>query len=129
MSSGRAGNPRKFLLASSVLTSFAYVDISAAFAQQAREPLPPIEVSPSVDQARKPAKPTGREGQRARRAAPNRTAATATGQKPGGQSAAQTPLNTNVVAESASRLGLTVREVPATVEVISAQTIREQGYR
>jgi iron complex outermembrane recepter protein len=129
MSSGRAGNPRKFLLASSVLTSFACVDISAALAQQARDPLPPVEVSPPVNQARKPAKPTGREGQRARRAAPNRTAATATEQKPGGQSAAQTPLNTNVVADSASRLGLTVREVPATVEVISARTIREQGYR
>ena len=34
-----------------------------------------------------------------------------------------------MVAESASRLGLTVREVPANVEVIPAQTIREQGYR
>ncbi|CUU20093.1 Outer membrane vitamin B12 receptor BtuB CDS [Bradyrhizobium sp.] len=43
--------------------------------------------------------------------------------------AAQTPLNTNVVAESASRLGLTVQETPATVEVISAATMREQGYR
>ncbi|MCS3897666.1 iron complex outermembrane receptor protein [Bradyrhizobium japonicum USDA 38] len=41
----------------------------------------------------------------------------------------QTPLNTNVVAESASRLGLTVRQIPATVEVISAETMREQGYR
>src|SRR6266403_2157840 len=30
---------------------------------------------------------------------------------------AQTPLNTNVVATSASRLDLTVRETPATVEV------------
>ena len=42
---------------------------------------------------------------------------------------AHTPLNTNVVAESASRLGLTVQETPATVEVISAATMREQGYR
>src|ERR1700722_15631611 len=43
--------------------------------------------------------------------------------------AAQTPLNTNVVAASASRLGLTVRETPATVEVVNQQTMREQGYR
>ncbi|MDN3272719.1 TonB-dependent receptor [Frankia sp. RB7] len=43
--------------------------------------------------------------------------------------AAPTPLNSNAVAESASRLGLTVRETPATVEVISAETMREQGYR
>jgi len=39
------------------------------------------------------------------------------------------PLNTNGVASSASRLDLTVREIPATVEVIDQQTIRDQGYR
>lgn len=39
-----------------------------------------------------------------------------------------TPLNSNAVAASASRLGLTVRETPATVEVISQETIRTQGY-
>lgn len=41
----------------------------------------------------------------------------------------QSPLNTNGVAASASRLGLTVREIPATVEVIDQNKIREQGYR
>jgi iron complex outermembrane recepter protein len=41
----------------------------------------------------------------------------------------QTPLNTGGVAQSASRLGLTVREIPATVDVVSQQTIQEQGYR
>jgi iron complex outermembrane recepter protein len=40
-----------------------------------------------------------------------------------------TPLNTNVVATSASRLGLTPRETPATVEVIDQQTIRDRGIR
>ncbi|WP_245320039.1 TonB-dependent receptor [Bradyrhizobium sp. LMTR 3] len=39
-----------------------------------------------------------------------------------------TPLNTNVVTPGASRLGLTPREIPATVEVVGAETIREQGY-
>jgi iron complex outermembrane receptor protein len=39
------------------------------------------------------------------------------------------PLNGNVVASSASRLGLTVRDTPASVEIIDQQTIREQGYR
>ena len=43
--------------------------------------------------------------------------------------AAQSPLNTNNVAASASRLGLTVREIPATVEIIDQKTIRDQGYR
>jgi iron complex outermembrane receptor protein len=42
---------------------------------------------------------------------------------------ATTPLNTNAVAGSASRLGLTVRETPATVEVVDQPTMREQGYR
>jgi iron complex outermembrane receptor protein len=43
--------------------------------------------------------------------------------------APQTPLNTNVVAASATRLGLTVFETPASVQVVSQQTMREQGYR
>ena len=42
---------------------------------------------------------------------------------------APTPLNSNVVAGSASRLGLTAHEMPASVEVVSQQTMREQGYR
>lgn len=118
--------PRRFLLASAALTSLAAADVPAALAQQAREQLPPVEVSPT--QARKQARPAGREAQSARRAAARRPAAVAP--KPAAAGAtAQTPLNSNVVAESASRLGLTVRETPATVEVISAETMREQGYR
>lgn len=117
------------MLASAALTSFAALDLPAAVAQQAREPLPPVEVSPA--QSRKQARPAGREGQTARRASSRRSAAAATAApKPAAASAGvQTPLNTNVVAESASRLGLTVRQIPATVEVISAETMREQGYR
>jgi len=51
MSSLRAARPRKFLLASGVLSSFAAFDISAVSAQQARsrEQLPPIEISPRAD--------------------------------------------------------------------------------
>ncbi|MDB5863360.1 MAG: TonB-dependent receptor family protein [Betaproteobacteria bacterium] len=40
-----------------------------------------------------------------------------------------TPLNTNSPAESATRLGLPVREIPATVEVIDDNTMRSRGYR
>ena len=40
-----------------------------------------------------------------------------------------TPLNLNTIAESASRLGLTPRQTPATVEIVNQETIREQGYR
>ncbi len=46
-----------------------------------------------------------------------------------GLGANTTPLNTNVVTESASRLGLTPREIPATVEVLDQSRIKEQGYR
>jgi iron complex outermembrane recepter protein len=38
-----------------------------------------------------------------------------------------TPLN--AVAQSASRLGLPVIETPASVDVVTAQTIQDQGYR
>jgi iron complex outermembrane receptor protein len=41
----------------------------------------------------------------------------------------RTPLNSNVVAASATRLGLTVRETPATIEIVDQQMMREQGYR
>lgn len=129
MSSVRIARSPRFLLASAAaLSSFAAADIPAALAQQAREPLPAVEVLPP--QSRKQAKPTGRDAAGARRAAARRAAAVATAPKPVvPNAAAPTPLNSNAVAESASRLGLTVRETPATVEVISAETMREQGYR
>ncbi|WP_252725164.1 hypothetical protein, partial [Acinetobacter baumannii] len=72
--------------------------------------LPPVEVSPV--QSRKQARPAGRDGQSPRRAAARRSATAAAAPKPvapvaGAQTQAQTPLNSNAVAESASRLGLT----------------------
>lgn len=128
MSSIHIVRPRCFLLASAALTSFAALDLPAALAQQAREPLPPVEVSPA--QSRKPARSAAREVQSARRTAARRPATVATAPKPAAPAAtAPTPLNSNAVAESASRLGLTVRETPATIEVISAETMREQGFR
>lgn len=132
MLSIRIVRPRRFLLASAALAPFAVLDLPAALAQQAREPLPPVEVSPA--QSRKQTRPAGREVQSARRASSRRSAATAAVPKPAVpgpsvQTQATTPLNSNAVATSASRLGLTVRQTPATVEVISAETMREQGYR
>lgn len=128
MSSVRIGQPRRFLLASAALTSFVASDMPLALAQQAREPLPPVEVS--SPQSRQQAKPAGRDAASARHAAARRPGAAPGGPKPVVPNAAEpTPLNSNAVAESASRLGLTVRETPATIEVISAETIREQGYR
>lgn len=129
MSSLRIVRPRRFLLASAALTSFfVAIDMPTGLAQQTREPLPPVEVSPP--QSRKQAKPAGRDTASARRAAARRPGAAPAGPKPVvPNTVAPTPLNSNAVADSASRLGLTVRETPATVEVIPAETMREQGYR
>lgn len=132
MSCIRIARPHRLLLTSAALTSFAVLDLPAALAQQAREPLPPVEVSPA--QSRKQMRPAGREAQSARRASSRRSAGAAATPRPAvpGLSVptqATTPLNSNAVATSASRLGLTVRQTPATVEVISAETMREQGYR
>jgi iron complex outermembrane recepter protein len=41
----------------------------------------------------------------------------------------RTPLNTNVVALSASRLGLTVFQTPASVEIVDQQKMQQEGYR
>ena len=43
--------------------------------------------------------------------------------------AIQTPLDTNVVTEVGSRLGLTARQTPSTVEVIDKQVIEDRGLR
>lgn len=40
-----------------------------------------------------------------------------------------TPLNGNTMTDVASRLGLTVRETPASVDVVNKQTIEERGLR
>jgi iron complex outermembrane recepter protein len=40
-----------------------------------------------------------------------------------------TPLNGNLVAGSASLLGLPVHEMPASVNIVTQQQMREQGYR
>ena len=90
---------------------------------------PVIVISPQrkpmrrANSAIQPAHGSAHVAGRARTAAPvSEPPATVTG-------APQTPLNTNAPATSASRLGLTVRETPATVEVIDQQTIRKEGYR
>ncbi|KRQ01122.1 TonB-dependent receptor [Bradyrhizobium manausense] len=128
MFTSRIVRPRRILLASAALTSLVVVDMSAALAQQARETLPAVEVSPP--QSRKRAKPAARDAAGTRRATARKPTAAEVAPRPVvTNNAAPTPLNSNAVAESASRLGLTVRQTPATVEVISAGTMREQGYR
>jgi iron complex outermembrane receptor protein len=45
------------------------------------------------------------------------------------EDARETPLNTTAPATSATRLGLPVREIPATVDVIDHETMRTYGLR
>ncbi len=92
---------------------------------------PVIVTSPN----RKPVKRGGAETARTRVQARTAGRTRATTPKPvAGTSetapeALRTPLNSNVVAGSASRLGLTVHETPASVDIVDQQTIQEQGYR
>ena len=53
--------------------------------------------------------------------------ATAPSPGAGDQTIVATPLDTNTVADSATRLGLTVREMPATVEVADQKVLQERG--
>lgn len=88
-------------------------------------------VSPSSPK-RAPAVSSGNQRSRtARRAAGRKptvraVAAPAT-QPPSGT--IQTPLNTAAVTDVGSRLGITAREMPATVEVIDQQTMQDRGIR
>jgi iron complex outermembrane receptor protein len=58
-----------------------------------------------------------------------RSASTRAAPSPKGGEPLQSPLNIDAVADSASRLGLTSREIPATVEVIDRQTIEDRGFK
>lgn len=89
---------------------------------------------------RKPARPAQSETQRgprraaarapARPRAPVPAAPATTVSTPApGRDVVPTPLNTNTVAEVASRLGLTARQTPATVEVIDRQVMVDRGIR
>jgi iron complex outermembrane receptor protein len=89
--------------------------------------LEPVVVAPAKRGQAKPAASSG--AGRARRARTVSPAPKPAPAQAGATETAPTPLNTNVVAESASRLGLTAREIPATVEVIGQQTIRDRGIR
>jgi iron complex outermembrane receptor protein len=126
---------RRVLLASTIIVSGFATELSVARAQQTTpaNPLPPVEISPPVRMNRTQAKPGGQSRVAARRASSHRTTSVLPQPAPSPQNqlaqSPQTPLNTGGVAESASRLGLTVREVPATVDVVSQQTMQERGYR
>ena len=105
---------------------------TAAQAEKKPDGLGPVTVT---EPQRKPAKRTQATERRSssparaagrapvRTSAPNPAPGSATIQT------SNTPLNSNVVTEVASRLGLTVREIPASVDVVDKQTISDRGLR
>lgn len=112
----------------------AQPSLSQTVAPAARDPNtigPVVVTSPN----RKPVKRAGAETPRtqvhARTVGRTRSAATkpVAGPSEAAPEAPRTPLNSNVVANSASRLGLTAHEMPASVDIIDHQTMQEQGYR
>ncbi len=94
---------------------------------QNQRTLPPVQIeAPRKKPQARAKKPGGRLSTTA--APPSPGQGPSNGQALTGVAPA-TPLNTNVVAASATRLGLTVFQTPATVQVVSQQTMQEQGYR
>lgn len=128
---GRISEIRSLLISTSSFIAVALA-INPAAAQTApspgavaateQTPLPQIRVSGQRPKPRAHAKKSGIEAQ----APPRPTTAPV---KPEEAAPLTTPLNTNVVAASASRLGLTVLQTPASVEVVNQQTMQDQGYR
>jgi iron complex outermembrane receptor protein len=103
--------------------------ISSRASAQTSQPLDPVTVAPATP--RNTATTAGNNTQ----SAPKRPKRTARQNQPKPlpqpvpNPEQPTPLNSNVVAASTNRLGLTVHETPATVEVVSQQQMRDQGYR
>ena len=120
-----------FLLSTSTFAAIALLGISPGAAQPVTVPeqptaadqgssLPQIQVSGERPKRAKPKKPRTDAGPAP---APN------PGPTPAGTLAGipMTPLNG--VATSASRLGLPVLQTPASVEIVTQQTMQDQGYR
>lgn len=100
-----------------------------AFAQSASSTrLDPIQVSPPASVKPKPAAPSDRTAAARARPRPAAAAAPAGPAQAAASSGSASPtLNLNQQAGTASRLNLTPLQTPASVEIISAQTIAERG--
>jgi iron complex outermembrane receptor protein len=125
------------------LALFGLTEASTAALAQKPQQLEPVEVSPAKRQnapSRAGKETLGvqkRAKQTVRQAAPKPLPATqsafgpeAVSTPPGSSTfVIPTPLNGNLVATSASHLGLTVHEMPASVDIVTQQQMQEQGYR
>lgn len=103
-------------LSSTSLAAFVFCACGAADAQTI---VPPVTVTQPDQHASKSKKIDRQPSKPVQPQQPQPTNAAPTVPSP----------NLNAVATSATRLGLTVRETPASVDVINQQTIQDQGYR
>jgi iron complex outermembrane receptor protein len=125
---------RSLFISTSAIALVALANASPGAAQTAPPSTPPPEAAPqkglppiSVSGKRK-VKRTVKNTQPAPAApTPQGAPAPPVAPAPGLAGIPATPLNT--VATSASRLGLPVIETPASVDIVTAQTIADQGYR
>ena len=131
------------LIISSALTIGALLTIGAAAAQTAASPMRPNNEPPPSGQTtagqsslpqisvrgRLPKQPKTTRKRGRPTPVPASARSAGTGQTPQSSNLVSSPLNGSAVATSASRLGLSVRETPATVEVVNQATMQEQGYR
>src|SRR6516225_3705911 len=106
------------------------------FAQES-EPAPqgPHQLETTTVRRPEPKGPTRRTGQSAPQIIPMPPSQPSANAQPpsvapaGSAQPPATPLNGNIIATSATRLGLTVHETPASVDVVTQEQMREQGYR
>jgi iron complex outermembrane receptor protein len=125
-----------------LLLAFADAPASA----QNQQPLNPVQVAPPTPRGNPPRATNVSQGQpkRAKRVArqapppapiPTTQPVSASGVEPvysppgSNTLVVPTPLNGNLIAPSASRLGLPVHEMPASVDIVTRQQMQEQGYR
>ena len=125
MSSTIKAAPRRcrLLLTSSLLVPVLFLDITAAKAQQAAaDRLPPIEVSPPVDETRTRAKPISDEGSGSTRAAPNTSSTSGPNVSPTTDAATNRQFN-GIVGSSATVITAAdiARSPTQTIQEIIAQ--------
>jgi iron complex outermembrane recepter protein len=135
---GRLPALRSLLISSSTLTAVAFLAAAPGAAQTASPPNQPANAQSqtppvTVEAPRRTPKTTGRKP--SAHGAPSGPTPAAASFSPAPTSAPlqwlqgipMTPLNG--VASSSTRLGLPVLETPASVDIVTQQTIQEQGYR
>jgi iron complex outermembrane receptor protein len=130
---GRLPAFRSLLLSTSTFAAVAVFATAPGTAETASPPSPnttaqgPVAPITVTAPRRKPKPPAQKPGTQASPSAPTPTTAPS---GPTSQPLAGIPITPlNDVAASATRLGLPVLETPASVDIVTSQTIQDQGYR